>query len=1009
MARLHAKIFGAIACLGDAAVVIDVNKGLNEDFSDDKDQVEANLSSVASAEVASAVQVFSDTLFDRRGPENSVPEAMKSISGLMDLKHAVQVVNHDKLPADVSGLVQTVGAGAGGSDFATLFDEASLDKARIALNDLIEKAWSELDDKIFKCKGFQDMNRNNYGQVTRDIMRLIEQINDLERIESEAIEGISAKEQEILDVKELLAEETKLYNIEYAENKADLTIKQNDLDVFTFILKFTKCADATATLVQTDAKVCEMKSGRKTILYSDASTASQYKAMLTPRAKKSIDQILRSVEADRLKGSFIQQPSANSTTPSLSPVSKEPVLGEDGKPCIGAVGQKAGGAGNDQFSEGSTGGGGMGDEDECMKSCGPEVPDCGLLHDKLSLMWGEFKDQVDELTQEMMKNQLAFEDLKDNLNAQVRMLVVAKARFQMLLAETRSNLAGDRTELKEKYNQKAKLNKQYYSYMLKCKKRINWIMYQDMCAIKVVRNAVLINSTKCQTDTIQDCDLDAFIKHSCTVSCDDSCDPMQPFKCGGWSKMTRSVVAAPDSCGLKCPLLEKHIRCGQYKCPINCEQSSWSGWSKCTAECEGGLQSHTRSILSKSKNGGEQCGTSEENRPCNSMSCDRNCRLIKWSRYSPCSVACGGGFQEAKRHVMIPTRGEGKCPKEKSSFRYKKRQCNTQACNGDEICIANQDLVIAVDGSGSVREDGFKILKSFTKTLLKRYQAEYYGQSAMKIGIVLFGNGVLIPEDLSKPDGKQIVAPALNKQRLTTDMKKVNKAVDDLPFKKGFTNMAQAFSMAEDMFIKGSRKSAQQSVMLITDGKPSFAFMTNELVEQLDDKNIMRYFLCVNNQGPNSDAMRQMKAWASQPWETNLVHVQGLVMLDADPELWAEKALTKFCPQSISPSAEVYEQKVYGYAHVKDSGWCGDKEDVNILSKTVVDADACAALAVGAEAQSFFLGTFFRRGWCIKGTMKVGTAQYNEWIANPVAPECKTAWHSSMLYDFYAMEPVAAQ
>ena len=43
-------------------------------------------------------------------------------------------------------------------------------------------------------------------------MRLIEQINDLESIEAEAVEGISQKEQELLDVEVLLE------NIEYSEN-----------------------------------------------------------------------------------------------------------------------------------------------------------------------------------------------------------------------------------------------------------------------------------------------------------------------------------------------------------------------------------------------------------------------------------------------------------------------------------------------------------------------------------------------------------------------------------------------------------------------------------------------------------------------------------------------------------------------------------------------------------------------------------------------------------------------
>ena len=72
--------------------------------------------------------------------------------------------------------------------------------------------------------------------------------------------------------------------------------------------------------------------------------------------------------------------------------------------------------------------------------------------------------------------------------------------------------------------------------------RIQWIMYLDMCAIKVVRNAVLEHGTVCPSATIQDC-------------------------------------------------------CGQYKCPINCLTSEWSGWAKCTAECEEALEYAELSFL----------------------------------------------------------------------------------------------------------------------------------------------------------------------------------------------------------------------------------------------------------------------------------------------------------------------------------------------------------------------------------------------------------------------------
>ena len=51
---------------------------------------------------------------------------------------------------------------------------------------------------------------------------------------------------------------------------------------------------------------------------------------------------------------------------------------------IGATEQVKMGA--DTPTEQDAVGQGMGDEDECMKSCGPDLPDCALLRDKLSLM-----------------------------------------------------------------------------------------------------------------------------------------------------------------------------------------------------------------------------------------------------------------------------------------------------------------------------------------------------------------------------------------------------------------------------------------------------------------------------------------------------------------------------------------------------------------------------------------------------------------------------------------------
>ena len=115
------------------------------------------------------------------------------------------------------------------------FSEESLVKARRALNDLVEQAPIASDDMIFKCKGFQEVHRESPGQV-----------RDLERIEAASIEGISQKEQEIVDAEALLANQTKLNNIEYVDNKAEMKIRQNDLEIFQCTLVFTECRTGTA-------------------------------------------------------------------------------------------------------------------------------------------------------------------------------------------------------------------------------------------------------------------------------------------------------------------------------------------------------------------------------------------------------------------------------------------------------------------------------------------------------------------------------------------------------------------------------------------------------------------------------------------------------------------------------------------------------------------------------------------------------------------------------------------
>merc|ERR1740133_449329 len=110
--------------------------------------------------------------------------------------------------------------------------------------------------------------------------------------------------------------------------------------------------------------------------------------------------------------------------------------------------------------------------------------------------------------------------------------------------------------------------------------------------------------------------------------------------------------------------------------------------------------------------------------------------------------------------------------------------------------------------------------------------------------------------------------------------------------------MAQAVGVAEKVFLLGGRKEAQSAVLTMTDGKPSFLFQTYEKVLQLKDKHVKLFFSPITEFAGEELAL--MKKWASSPWETNLVHVPGLSPLDPDQNVWSQKALTLFCPMSMS-------------------------------------------------------------------------------------------------------------
>jgi hypothetical protein len=363
-------------------------------------------------------------------------------------------------------------------------------------------------------------------------------------------------------------------------------------------------------------------------------------------------------------------------------------------------------------------------------------------------------------------------------------------------------------------------------------------------------------------------------------------------------------------------------------------------------------------------------------------------------------MACGKGIQTRTRDVLVPIRGQGLCPKPKTSDRWQEKQCNPHACQGDEFCVADQDLVLALDASGSLGEEGFDVVRNLAANLTMKYKDMYFGKEAMKVGLVQFGNGHL--QIMGDRDNTVAVNDAITVQGLTFDLELVHKKVEELSWQNGFTNMAQALEAADTMMGQTGRASAMSGVLLITDGHYFMSFQTAQKARQLKDKGVMLYMTVLAN--TRGEEQNNLKSWVSQPWDTNYVDVPNIADLKFNSELYSSKIIATFCPSAVSPSFQSQQEDSLQCIKVREGG--APDADCSAMSMTETPATspiACADTAREARALSFMLGKGKEAGKCAIMTLAITDGLFNKWEADRRDPRCPTGdWDPNPFWDVYA-------
>jgi len=355
-----------------------------------------------------------------RGPGFS--EVAKIIHRKMDLATALRQL-HGKLPKDVASLIRTTTSEKEGGQF----DEASMQKARRILNSMMLHAWGELDDVVFECKEFQERNRGTYEQVVADLARLGSQLSRLGELRVSSQQGIFDKDRERKDAEERLNELTTEFEKTLFENQREMTIRKNDLAVFDFILQATACKDGSfMQLNNPKTQICQTATG-PILNFKDHNLAAKFEQMMTPETRQALREALGQVEKPLGLVQFREDPTTETTTalPTFAaeviPVSEEPHPAGQWKKCVDGE------------------------------------PNCGLLHDLMSLEWGKFRDGFDELTAEMNQNKEEFDATKRNINEELTVISDEKTKHMEVLANTISSINADTEEMNEKDQQKRDL------------------------------------------------------------------------------------------------------------------------------------------------------------------------------------------------------------------------------------------------------------------------------------------------------------------------------------------------------------------------------------------------------------------------------------------------------------------------------------------------------------------------------------------------------------------------
>jgi len=448
----------------------------------------------------------------------------------------------------------------------------------------------------------------------------------------------------------------------------------------------------------------------------------------------------------------------------------------------------------------------VGNDDESSGTCSVAgSPACPKLSDAIGTMVGEISFALSETKSHLEETQTYCDKEGGRLSTQVEEMETSVQSQQVKLADSISRLNENEESHRQLKDEFQADSKELADKTEECDDAKQEAA-DTMCGIKTVRTELY--NMQGSNPYMQDCEVSEW------VSGDEGCS----VTCGGGIIVQSREVVVEALYGSECPPLSRELECNTFECPVDCVMGDWQGWSECSAECGGGLQQNHRDIDIPNLHGGMVCEATGDERPCNGFSCDADCVLSDWEEWSECSKQCNWGMATRRKIELEPARGFGSCVHPDSWARFEQWWCNGDWCPTNLVCNTQTDIVMVLDGSGSVGTQGFVDEKAFANNLLDRLN---FGEKAAKVGIIKFSNSVLIEHEMS------------------FDVVALKEKVNAMSWPMSTTGTAKAVEAAVTILDSGGRGdlgSDRRLIFIVTDGMPDDAWALKEATAKATGK-----------------------------------------------------------------------------------------------------------------------------------------------------------------------------